>query len=158
MRKSAEDSITIVGAGLVGSLLSALLARRGYSVTLLERRPDMRRETMSAGRSINLALSTRGIHALRELGLESEILHHAIPMRGRMIHASSGALVFQPYGKDDSEYINSISRAELNKTLMTAAEKTGRVRIEFGARVVARDFKRRTLKLDSGEERPAPIV
>src|SRR4029077_7015000 len=100
-------------------------------VTVYERRPDMRHESIAAGRSINLAISTRGLHALNLVGLEEEVLKRAIPMRGRMVHSPKGELTFQPYGRDDSEHINSISRGDLNKILMTAAEKTGRVKIEF---------------------------
>ncbi|HZI11040.1 MAG TPA: NAD(P)/FAD-dependent oxidoreductase [Myxococcus sp.] len=135
-----KEAVTVVGAGLVGSLLAMYLARRGYSVEVLERRPDMRREVIDAGRSINLAISTRGLHALRQVGLEAEALRHAIPMRGRMIHTQKGELAFQPYGKDDSQHINSLSRAWLNKFLMTEAEGTGRVRIRFKQRVTQVDF------------------
>ncbi|MFP2925612.1 FAD-dependent oxidoreductase [Pyxidicoccus sp. 3LG] len=136
-----KETVTVVGAGLVGSLLAMYLARRGHSVEVLERRPDMRREVIDAGRSINLAISTRGLHALRKVGLEAEALKHAIPMRGRMIHPPKGELVYQPYGKDDSQHINSISRAWLNKFLMTEAERTGRVSIRFKQRVSHADFE-----------------
>ncbi|MDC0714343.1 NAD(P)/FAD-dependent oxidoreductase [Stigmatella sp. ncwal1] len=129
------QTVTLAGAGLVGSLLAMFLARRGFQVEVLERRADMRREGGSAGRSINLAISTRGLHALRQVGLEQEALQHAIPMRGRMIHSVSGELSLQPYGKDDSQHINSISRAWLNKCLMTHAEETGRVGIRFKQRI-----------------------
>ena len=132
---TSDRPITLVGAGLVGSLLAIYLARRGCRVTILERRPDMRVETLSAGRSINLALSARGLDALRRVGLEDEALRHAVPMRGRMIHAASGELALQAYGKDDSQCINSISRAWLNRALMSAAEATGRVSIGFRKRV-----------------------
>ncbi|MDY7228969.1 FAD-dependent oxidoreductase [Hyalangium rubrum] len=140
-----SESITVAGAGLVGSLLSLFLARRGFQVEVFERRPDMRRETVDAGRSINLAISARGLHALRQVGLEEEARRHAIPMRGRMIHPVSGALALQPYGKDDSQHINSISRAWLNKYLMTHAEETGRVRIRFRQRLQHVDFAAGTL-------------
>ena len=90
----------------------------------------MRRVRISAGRSINLALSTRGIHALREAGVWAEIEKIIIPMKGRMMHSVAGELTFQPYGKDDSEVINSVSRAELNIALMNAAEERG-VTIHF---------------------------
>jgi kynurenine 3-monooxygenase len=136
---SNESTLTVVGAGLVGSLLSLYLARRGHTVEVLERRADMRRETVDAGRSINLAISTRGLHALRQVGLEEEALKHAIPMRGRVIHPVKGDLAFQPYGKDDSQHINSISRGWLNQFLMTQAEKTGRVSIRFRQRVTQAD-------------------
>jgi kynurenine 3-monooxygenase len=141
------ESVTLVGAGLVGSLLAMFLARRGFQVEVLERRPDMRREVVDAGRSINLAISTRGLHALRQVGLEQEALRHAIPMRGRMIHPLTGGLTLQPYGKDDSQHINSISRAWLNKYLMTHAEGTGRVRIRFKQRIQRVDFDAGTLSV-----------
>lgn len=131
--------VTIVGAGPVGSLLAILLARRGLDVEILERRGDMRREAVGEGRSINLALSVRGLHALARVGLEGAVLDHAIPMRGRMMHAKDGALTFQRYGRDDSEHINSMSRGFLNASLMTAAEATGRVAIRFHQRVAAYD-------------------
>ncbi|NOK31595.1 FAD-dependent monooxygenase [Corallococcus exercitus] len=136
---SNESKLTVVGAGLVGSLLALYLARRGHTVEVLERRADMRRETLDAGRSINLAISTRGLHALRQVGLEEEALKHAIPMRGRVIHPVKGELAFQPYGKDDSQHINSLSRGWLNKFLMTQAEATGRVSIRFQQRVTRAD-------------------
>lgn len=157
------DRVTVVGAGLVGSLLAMYLARRGLQVDVLERRPDMRRETVDAGRSINLAISTRGLHALRQVGLEEEALRHAIPMRGRMIHPVSGELAFQAYGKDASQHINSLSRAWLNKYLMTHAEGTGRVRIHFKQcvqRVDSRDGGLDVLDEPSGTVREveAPVV
>ncbi len=131
--------IVIAGGGLVGSLAAVMLARRGHSSTLFERRPDMRRETISAGRSINLAVSVRGLHALGLVGLEGQVLAEAVPMKGRMMHAVDGTLSFQPYGLDDSECIHSISRGALNKTLLSAAEATGRVRIHFRHRLTSAD-------------------
>ncbi len=130
-----KEPITIIGAGLVGSLLSVFLSKKGYQVHVLERRPDMRIEKISAGRSINLAISTRGLHALGQVGLKDDVLKHAIPMKGRMIHGKSGELSFQRYGKDDSEYINSISRGTLNKILMSAAERTEKTKIQFNHKV-----------------------
>jgi len=118
-------TITLIGAGLNGPLLAIFLAKRGFRVAIYERRPDMRQVRMSAGRSINLALSTRGIHALTEAGLWQSMQEIAIPMRGRMIHPVVGDLVFQPYGRDASEVIHSISRAELNMALISAAEAQG---------------------------------
>ena len=90
------EHVKVIGSGLVGSMLSIYLARRGYDVEVFERRPDMRKETIRAGRSINLALSTRGIHALERLGLAQEVLAQAIPMKGRVMHATDGALSYQP--------------------------------------------------------------
>ena len=149
MNSPSRADVTVVGAGLVGSLLSINLARRGHAVTVLERRADLRRETIGAGRSINLAISARGLHALAQVGLEAEALEHAIAMQGRMVHAPDGTSNFQRYGKDDSQHINSISRAWLNAMLMTRAEETGKVAIRFehkveaieagGRRVMARD-------------------
>jgi len=136
---SPPDRFTLAGAGLVGSLLALFLARRGAEVRVLERRPDLRKERIRAGRSINLAISVRGLHALGRVGLEQKALAHAIPLRGRMIHPSEGALAFQPYGKDDTQCINSISRAWLNGMLLSEAEATGRVRIDFHHRVTALD-------------------
>lgn len=128
--------ITIVGAGLVGSLLALMLAKRGHRVTVLERRPDLRKERISAGRSINLAISARGLDALARVGLEEEAKAHAIPMLGRMVHAKDGSTSFQRYGKDDSQHINSISRGWLNGMLMDHAEAAG-AEIRFRQRVSA---------------------
>lgn len=135
------NKITIVGAGLAGSLLSVYLAKKGFEVNVYERRPDMRNEKITAGKSINLALSTRGIHALKEVGLYDEIKKIAIPMYGRMIHSVNSELTFQRYGKDDSEYINAVSRAELNKALMNLAEKNSKVKLHFNQRCDGIDFK-----------------
>lgn len=147
IEKEAQEKIALVGAGLVGSLLAIFLARRGYSIDIFERRPDMRVEEISAGRSINLAISTRGINALRRLGLDEEILGSAVPMRGRMIHAVDGELSYQPYGMNDRECINSISRATLNKALMTHAEKSGDVKIYFNKKACGLDVIKGELNL-----------
>jgi kynurenine 3-monooxygenase len=117
-------SITILGAGLVGSLLAVILRRRGFEVTIFERRPDMRSATISAGRSINLAMSARGWKALELAGLAEDIKDLAIPMYGRYLHQPDGATAFQPYSKNN-EAIYSVSRGELNKRLMTVAERKG---------------------------------
>lgn len=117
-------TISIVGAGLVGSLLSIYLARRGYQISVYERRFDMRKHFLGGGRSINLALSNRGIRALEEVGLAAEMKKHSVPMRGRLMHDLQGKLTFQPYGTK-GQYINSISRSGLNMFLMDEAEKNG---------------------------------
>ena len=137
---SAKGKITVIGSGLTGPLLAISLVERGFSVELYERRPDMRRVQISAGRSINLALSTRGIHALREAGVFEQIQKIIIPMRGRMMHAVTGELTFMPYGKDETEVINAVSRAELNIALMNAAEAHG-VPIHFNERCTAFDLR-----------------
>lgn len=128
---AAPKKITLIGAGLAGSLLAIFLARRGYQVDLYERRPDMRQVDIGAGRSINLAMSTRGVHALQQVGLYDAVKALAIPMRGRVIHPLDGPLAFQPYGQDDTEVLQAISRAELNKALMNAAETYPGVRLFF---------------------------
>jgi kynurenine 3-monooxygenase len=135
------EKMTVVGGGLVGSLLAAVLSDMGFDVDVFEGRADMRKDTVVGGRSINLALSVRGIHALKELGIDEEVMTKAIAMKGRVIHPISGPTVFQRYGKDDSECIYSISRGELNKILMTAAEKTKRVTFRFQERLIAADLK-----------------
>lgn len=134
------NKITIIGAGLAGSLLSVYLAKKGFHVDVYERRPDMRVDDTDGGKSINLALSTRGIHALKEVGLYDEIKKIAIPMYGRMIHSLDGTTQLQRYGKDDSEYINSVSRAELNKKLMTLAETFEGVKFYFSQRCTGINF------------------
>ncbi|MBI3659719.1 FAD-dependent monooxygenase [Candidatus Acetothermia bacterium] len=148
--------ITLIGAGPAGSLLSTFLAKRGFQVEIYERRPDMRRVQISAGRSINLAISTRGIHALQEAGLWETINKIAVPMKGRMMHSVKGELAFQPYGKDETEVIYAVSRAELNKALMTEAEKQPGVTIYFSERCTGMDFKTGDVRLrneTTGQER-----
>lgn len=139
-------SITLIGAGLNGPLLGLGLARRGFQVDIFERRPDMRRVKVSAGRSINLALSTRGIYALNEAGLWRAMQGIIIPMKGRMMHSTASELTFQPYGKDESEVINSVSRADLNISLMNAAEAEG-VKIHFEQRCTGMDLRSGRLHL-----------
>src|SRR5256714_13825667 len=130
--------LVIVGAGPVGSLLALTLARRGYQVEVYERRPDMRRVDIQAGRSINLAVSTRGLHALHEVGLDDDVLREAVPMLGRMTHALDGKLALLPYGRSEREVINPMSRGALNKLLMTRAEETGRAGVPLRGSAGAR--------------------
>ncbi|HEV8618611.1 MAG TPA: NAD(P)/FAD-dependent oxidoreductase, partial [Candidatus Udaeobacter sp.] len=124
----------LIGSGLAGGLLAAYLGRRGYEVDLYERRADPREGNIIGGRSINLAVSTRGIHALEQLGIADEVLRHAIPMRGRMIHDKSGDLHFAPYDVDPKKCINSIGRAALNTTVIEAAQRYSNVRVHFNHR------------------------
>ena len=120
-----KKNTVIIGAGLVGSLLSIYLSKRGYKVKIYERRADMRKEDMIAGRSINLALSDRGIKALEEVGLMDEIRKICIPMHGRFMHnPAGGGTAYQPYGKE-GQFINSVSRGELNCKLIDLAEQHG---------------------------------
>ena len=151
-----KEKITLIGSGLTGPLLAIELLRRGFDVELYERRPDMRRVHISAGRSINLAISTRGIHALRQVGLWEKMQGIiVVQMKGRMMHSVASELTFQPYGKDETEVINSISRAELNIALMNAAEEHG-VRIHFQQRCTGIDLRTRAVHLrddETGEEK-----
>jgi kynurenine 3-monooxygenase len=121
----------LIGSGLAGGLLTAYLGRRGHHVDLYERRADPREGNIVGGRSINLAISTRGIHALEQIGIGHEALQHAIPMRGRMIHDRSGELHFSPYDVDPKKCINSIGRAALNTTVIEAAQRYPNVRVHF---------------------------
>lgn len=125
--------ITLVGGGLAGSLVAVYLAKRGYEVNIYERRPDMRNVEIPAGRSINLALSTRGIDALKRVGLDQVVLDQAIPMTGRMMHDEKGNLAYQPYGKD-GQAINSVSRAHLNIQLLKLADEHENVNQFFNMR------------------------
>lgn len=124
-----KKEVTLLGAGLVGSLMSIYLAKKGYSVSIYEKRDDMRKGNQRGGRSINLALSNRGLKALEEVGLAEQIKRLVIPMKGRMMHDVQGNLTFQPYGKE-GQFINSVSRSWLNEMLMDEAEKLG-VKIHF---------------------------
>jgi len=140
---------------LTGPLLATYLAQRGHSVEIYERRPDMRKESISAGRSINLALSARGNHALKEVGLYDKIKPNTIPMKGRMIHDLDGSTHLQPYGQKDNEVIFSVSRAQLNMELMTWAEETGNVTIRFNHQLISADLEQNKLMFqlsDSLEE------
>ena len=137
----------LIGSGLAGGLLAAYLGRRGYEVDLYERRADPREGNLVGGRSINLALSTRGIHALEQLGIADEVLRHAIPMRGRMIHDKSGALHFSPYDRDPNKFINSIGRAALNTTVIEAAQRYPNVRVHFNHQCTDVDLDSATAQL-----------
>ena len=139
----------LIGSGLAGGLLAAYLGRRGYEVDLYERRSDPREGNLVGGRSINLALSTRGIHALEQLGIANEVLKHAIPMRGRMIHpAGTGSrTIFAPYDRDPNKYINSIGRAALNTTVIEAAQRYPNVRVHFNHRCTDVDLDSATAGL-----------
>jgi kynurenine 3-monooxygenase len=130
-----HQNIVIVGAGLVGSLAALMLAKRGYTVNVFERRPDMRRVQAERGRSINLALSHRGRRALEYAGVATNVEEIGIRMPGRMIHNLDGSLTFQPYGKEN-EAIYSVSRSGLNIALLNAAEGFENVRFHFGYRCV----------------------
>jgi len=127
----SRGNVTIIGAGLCGSLLSVILARRGIKTTVLERQADPRTNEVPAGRSINLALSSRGIRALKYAGIFDRVEPLLMPMRGRLIHQGSEDPELQPYGQKDNEIIFSVSRAELNKILIDTAETQHGVRLQF---------------------------
>jgi kynurenine 3-monooxygenase len=135
-----SKNVTIVGAGLVGSLLSIYLTKRGYKINMYERRPDMRKAKISAGKSINLALSDRGWRGLEGVGIAEDIKKIAIPMYGRQIHNRDGSTAFQPYGKKE-QAIYSVSRAEINMKLMDLAEQQKDVKIFFDERCTHVDRK-----------------
>lgn len=145
----SSKHIAISGAGLVGSLLALYLRKRGYQVSVFERRGDMRRSDYVGGRSINLALSNRGLRALEEVGLAEELKKIAIPMHGRMMHDIKGNLSYQAYGKE-GQYINSISRSALNIALMNEAEKEG-VTFHFDQSIEKVDLVKTTLITKNGQ-------
>ena len=141
--------VAIVGAGLTGPLLAIFLARRGHQVTLYERRPDPRRADLEAGRSINLALSVRGIDALERAGLADAVLAQALPMRGRILHDTSANLAFQAYSADGQRAINSVSRGGLNRQLVEAAAEDPNVDFRFEHRLTGLDHASGELRFDA---------
>jgi kynurenine 3-monooxygenase len=159
-----QAKICIIGAGMGGSLLAIYLARQGYQVEVYERRPDMRKEPVERGRSINMTLATRGLKVLAEAGLLESVLEQTIPLRGRMIHAIDGSKTFQPYGKNKDEVIYSIVRNKLNTRLLEAAEAYPNVKLFFDNRCVNIDKERGGVQLrdeKSGETKalqPAFII
>jgi kynurenine 3-monooxygenase len=150
--------VAVVGAGLAGCLLATLLARRGIEVTVYERREDPRVTGAERGRSINLAVSARGLDALERVGLRDQALGQALPMHGRMIHGTDGSQGFQSYSADGARAINSISRAELNAALLDAADKTPGVTLRFGSRLRDLDLDTGTLSFEDGTSARADIV
>lgn len=137
-----KDSILIIGAGLCGSLLALRLAQRGYKVRLVEKRPDLRKVEVSAGRSINLAFSDRGIKAMDLVGITDKTLALCIPMKGRAIHDSNGEVFLSPYSGRSHEYINSISRGDLNGLLLTEADNHNNVAIDFNMKCLSVDIEK----------------
>lgn len=152
-----SKNVTIVGAGLVGSLLSIYLAKRGYKINMYERRADMRKIKMSAGKSINLALSDRGWKGLQGVGIADEIKKIAIPMYGRFIHNRDGSTAYQPYGKEE-QAIYSVSRAEINMRLMDLAEQQQNVKIHFDQRCTHIDRKNLTAEFEDNETKKTSSV
>ncbi len=156
-----HPTLNLIGAGLAGSLLSVFLARRGYPVHIFERRSDPREAKAEGGRSINLALSARGIYALQKAGVLDEVMRFAIPMRGRMIHDREGQLDFQPYSQDGKEAIYSVSRSGLNQLLLDLADAHDHIHFHFEhqceeinlsqGEIQVRDLKRDHLRIAPGK-------
>lgn len=136
--------LTIVGGGLAGALLSILLRRLGFGVEVFEKRPDPRGAAAAGGRSINLALAERGLHALSLAGVLERVLAEAVPMRGRLVHPREGTPELQPYGPHPGDFIRSVHRARLNRTLLAAAEEAG-ARLHFGMELIAGEPERGVL-------------
>lgn len=157
MDSNDSRSLTLIGAGLAGCLLAILLSQRGWKVTIYERRGDPRIKGYESGRSINLALAERGRHALRVAGVEEAVMRQAVMMRGRMVHALDGSTMLQRYGRDDSEVIWSVHRADLNMTLLQAAERAG-ASIHFHRRLHTVDFDAGYARLiDDRDDQPHDI-
>ncbi|MCB4809510.1 FAD-dependent monooxygenase [Tamlana sp. 62-3] len=148
-----KENILIIGAGLCGSLLALRLAQRGYFVNVYEMRPDLRKTDISAGRSINLAFSDRGNKAMKLVGLENKVKSLCIPMHGRMIHTKEGETFLSNYSGREHEYINSVSRGELNALLLTEAEKHENVNIYFNRKCKSVDFENTTALFKDYEDK-----
>jgi kynurenine 3-monooxygenase len=147
----AKQNILIIGAGLCGSLLALRLGQRGYNVTVYEMRPDLRKVDISAGRSINLAFSDRGNKAMKLVGMADKVKELCIPMHGRMLHDMEGNTMLAPYSGREHEYINSISRGQLNALLLDEAEKHKNVSIHFNRKCKSVDFEKTTALFDDYE-------
>lgn len=146
---SKQENVLIIGGGLCGSLLALRMAQRGFQVSVYEGRPDLRTTDISAGRSINLALSNRGLKSLRLAGVEEKAREICIPMRGRLMHDTEGNTFESNYSGREGEYINSISRGDLNGILLTEAEKHENVTIHFNTRCLSVDIEKKVATFES---------
>ncbi|MDG1528940.1 MAG: NAD(P)/FAD-dependent oxidoreductase, partial [Polaribacter sp.] len=153
-----QENILIIGAGLCGSLLALRLAQRGFKVEVYESRPDLRVTDISAGRSINLALSDRGFKALRLAGVEEKAREICIPMYGRLMHDTKGNTFASNYSGREKEYINSISRGDLNGILLTEAEKHENVSIHFNKKCIAIDIENTTATFEDYKTKEALTI
>jgi kynurenine 3-monooxygenase len=161
MSTVAGARINIVGAGLAGALLALLLARRGHSIALFERRPDPRQARPERGRSINLALAARGMRALERAGILADVAPLLIPMRGRMVHERGGTAALQPYGQREHEVIYSVGRAALNRVLIEAAAAHGGVTVHFNQQCLGVDVPAQLLGFrdaGTGREYQVPLA
>ncbi len=156
MSQLPNNHIIILGAGLCGSMLAIYLAKRGFQVSVFEKRPDLRKSELAAGRSINLALSHRGLKCFEQIGLIDKVRQLAIPMHGRTMHDLEGNLTFQPYGKQ-GQFINSISRSGLNALLLDAAEEAGAT-LYFGQACKNVDIKTAEVWLEDGRNFKADFI
>ena len=143
---SRPEHLTIIGAGPVGTLLALYFAGRGFSIDLFEKREDLLLHQMTEGRSINLALSARGLHALKEVGLDQALLKHAVQMKGRMIHPRKGSPYFIPYSPHQSHVIYSISRVELTKLLLQETDAFPQITVRFNEECLGVDLKTQHLQ------------
>lgn len=148
-------SISVIGAGLAGTLCSLYLARRGYSVDLFESRSDLRNSPIDYGRSINLALSCRGITGLKSMDLLDEVKKIMVPMRARAIHEANGEIHYQPFGRFDDEYINAISRTDLNVLLLNKAEEYDNIHLHFDMKLLHLDVHQKKLVFEVNGEKKA---
>jgi kynurenine 3-monooxygenase len=146
-----QTNILITGAGLCGSLLGLRLAQRGYNVNVLEKRPDMRDKIIDAGRSINLALSDRGLNALKMVGLGDKVKELCIPMKARMIHPKNGEVLTSNYSGRDEDHINSISREDLNKLLLDKADEYEKVQMDFNNEILSVDVRKGSVEYNDSE-------
>lgn len=147
------QAITIVGAGLAGTLCALYLARRGYEVNVFESRPDLRKSPIDYGRSINLALSCRGLTGLTAMNLNDDIQDIIVPMRARAIHESSGEVHFQPFGRHENEYLNAISRTDLNCLLLNKAEQSKRIHLHFDMKLHSVDIHNKQLCFETKDKK-----
>lgn len=148
----SKQTVHVVGSGLVGSLTALFLDKEGFKVELYERRPDMRRADISAGRSINLVITDRGLKAVEQVGLKEQILDITIPMKGRMLHDIQGQTTFVPYGQNENEVIHSISRGLLNCLLMDAVDDNPDVNLHFEHRCSDYDIDNSTITFENGKQ------
>jgi kynurenine 3-monooxygenase len=147
-----KQPIVIIGAGLVGSMMSIYLGQRGYKVDVFDKLPDIRKESISAGRSINLALANRGIRPMKQLGIMDKVEKLLIPMKGRMLHDIEGNLQFQSYGQKPEEVIYSVSRGGLVSLLRDEAEATGNVTFHFKQSIDEIDLDNNYIKVNGDKK------
>ena len=145
-------NITIIGAGLAGAMMAIFLARRDYHVTIYEARSDLRDSNIKSGRSINLALSCRGITCLKQAGLYEDVQKILVPMRARAIHDEDGDIQFQPFGRHENEYINAVMRSELNELLLNHIERFDNIEVHFELELKHIDFENQVIRFKKGKK------